>query len=111
MTIGWRRYRILAIASGTIACVVVLLSIALTEPQIVTDPALGSGWECRSGLFVTSCTRVGPAPAATQPASQIAALEKACPLVLDETAKDARSAPFNWSLVSKFFDDRPRARR
>jgi len=44
MTIGWRRYRILAIASGTIACVVVLLSIALTEPQIVTDPALGSGW-------------------------------------------------------------------
>ena len=107
MTIGWRRYRILAIAFGTIACVVVLLSIALTEPQVVTDPALGSGWECRSGLFVTSCTRVEPAPAATQ----TAALEKACPLVLDETAKDARSAPFNWSLVSKFFDDRPRARR
>ena len=107
MTIGWREYRVLAIVFGTIACVVVLLSIALTQPQVVIDPSLGSGWECRSRLFVTSCTRVERAA----PAAGTAALEKTCPLRLDETVRDARSSPFTWSLASKSLDDRPRARR
>jgi hypothetical protein len=107
MTIGWRKLWVFAIASGTIVCAVILLSIALTNPEVVTDSELGSGWECRNGLFVTSCTRVERATLATQ----AAALEKTCPLRLDESAGSARSAPFNWSLASKSLDDRPRARR
>jgi hypothetical protein len=111
MTIGWRKHWVFAIASGTIVCAVVLLSIALTYPEAVTDPGLGSGWECRSRLFVTSCTRVERPLPATRPAVQTAALEKTCPLRLDESAGNARSAPFTWSVTSKPLDDRPRAKR
>jgi hypothetical protein len=109
MTIGWRAYRILAIVSGAIASVAVLLSISLSDPQVVTDPALGSGWECRSGLFVMSCTKIERAAPVAEPGTQIA--DNTCPLRLDETARDARSAAFTWSLASKSLDDRSRARR
>jgi hypothetical protein len=107
MTIGWHRHGILAIVSATIACVVVLLSIMLTSSEVVTDPALGNGWQCRTTLFVESCTRVERAPLA----AQIAVAEKACPLRLDETVRDARSAPFAWTVASNSLDDRPRAKR
>jgi hypothetical protein len=106
MTIGWRKLWVFAIASGTIVCAVFLLSM-LTEPEVVTNPGLGSGWECRSRLFVTSCTRVDRAA----PTTQTAALERMCPLRLDEGAGNARSAPFTWSVVSDSLDDRPRAKR
>ncbi len=106
MTIGWRKLWVFAIASGTIVCAVFLLSM-LTEPEVVTNPGLGSGWECRSRLFVTSCTRVER----TTLAAQTAALERTCPLRLDESAGNARSAPFTWSVVSNSLDDRPRAKR
>ena len=111
MTIGWRTYGILAIVSGTIACLFVLLSIAMTDPPVVTDPALGNGWECRSGLFAMSCTRVEKAAPPAQPGTLTVALENACPLRLDETAEDARSPPFTWSLASKSLNDGSRARR
>jgi hypothetical protein len=107
MTTNWRRRQVFAVVSGTIVVSVVLLSMAMTHPEVVTDPALGGGWQCRRTLFVESCTRVAPAPLA----AQIASLEKSCPLLLDETARDARSPPFTWSLASKSLDDRPRARR
>ena len=108
MTTSWRRRQVFAVVSGTIVVVsIVLLSMAMTHPEVVTNPALGSGWQCRRTLFVESCTRVEQAPLA----AQIASLEKSCPLRLDETARDARSAPFTWSLASKSLDDRPRARR
>jgi len=111
MTIGWRKLWVFAIASGTIVCAVIFLSIALTYPEVVTDPGLGSGWECHNSLFVTSCTRVERATPAASPAAQSAALEKTCPLRLDESAGNARSAPFTWSVVSESLDGRPRTKR
>jgi hypothetical protein len=107
MTTNWRRRQVFAVLSGTVVVSVVLLSMAMTHPEVVTDPALGSGWQCRRTLFFETCTRVGPA----SPTAQIADLEKSCPLRLDETARDARSPAFTWSLASKSLDDRPRARR
>jgi hypothetical protein len=107
MTTSWRRRQVFAVVSGTIIVSVALLTIDLTHPEVVTDPALGSDWQCRRTLFFESCTKVEQA----SPAAQIADLEKSCPLRLDETARDARSPPFSWSLASKLLDDRPRARR
>ena len=107
MTTYWRRRQVFAVISGTIVVSVALLSMALTHPEVVTDPALGSGWQCHRTLFVESCTRVEPAPLA----AQIVRLEKSCPLRLDETARDARSPPFTWSLASKSLDDQSGARR
>lgn len=107
MTTSWRRRQVFAVLSGTIFVSVILLSMAMTHPEVVTNPALGSGWQCRRTLFFESCTRVEQA----SPAAQIADFEKSCPLRLDETARDARSPPFTWSLASKSLDDRPRARR
>jgi hypothetical protein len=107
MAIGWRKHRVLAIASGTIVCTVILLSIALTSSEVVTDPGLGNGWECRSTLFLTSCTKVERTTPVPQSVTRIADLEKICPLRLDERAGNARSAPFTWSVAGKFLDDRP----
>jgi hypothetical protein len=57
------RRKILAIA--TFVGTAVLLSVVVIYPQAVSNPTLGSDWQCRRTLFVTSCTRVEqPAPTA-----------------------------------------------
>jgi hypothetical protein len=39
-----------------------LVSIALSYPKEVADPVLGSEWQCHHTAFLTSCTRMAPAP-------------------------------------------------
>jgi hypothetical protein len=57
------RRKILAIA--TFVGTAVLLSVVVTYPQAVSDPTLGSDWQCHRTLFVTSCTRAEqPVPTA-----------------------------------------------
>ncbi len=43
----------------TLACAVVLGSIAVAYPRTVSNPALGADWQCRKAIFMTTCSRVG----------------------------------------------------
>ena len=55
MTTTWRRHRALRIAFAVLGA---LLWVAFAYPRAVSDPALGSGWQCHRTVFLTSCTRV-----------------------------------------------------
>jgi hypothetical protein len=65
MKAPWRTHQVFAFAAATLACIAVLVSIGLAYSQPVSDPILGSGWECRKIMFLTNCTRVEqPTPTA-----------------------------------------------
>ncbi|MDB5612028.1 MAG: hypothetical protein JWP25_8928 [Bradyrhizobium sp.] len=65
MKAPWRTRQVLALAAATLASVAVLVSIALAYSQPISDPTLGSGWECHQIMFLMSCTRVEqPTPTA-----------------------------------------------
>jgi hypothetical protein len=54
MTTTWQTHRVLGIAFAVLGA---LLSVAFAYPRAVSDPALGSDWQCHRTIFVTSCTR------------------------------------------------------
>ena len=61
MTGPFRNRRLLALAAALVSTVA-LVSIVLSYPQEVADPVLGNQWKCSHTAFLTSCTRLGPAP-------------------------------------------------
>ncbi len=55
----WRTPKALTLIVTTLACAVVLGSIALAYPRTVSNPALGADWQCRRAIFMTTCSRLG----------------------------------------------------
>ena len=65
MKSSWRTRQIFAFAAATLVSVAMLVSIAFAYSHPVSDPTLGTGWECHTIMFLTSCTRVvQPTPTA-----------------------------------------------
>jgi hypothetical protein len=62
MTAPSRNRRRLAWAAVLVSTVA-LVSIVLSYPREVADPVLGAEWKCSQAAFLTSCTRIAPAPA------------------------------------------------
>jgi hypothetical protein len=61
-----RKRGIFAISFAAFAVTAALLSVALGYPRPFTDPDLGSDWQCRRTLFLTSCARVEQATPTAQ---------------------------------------------
>ncbi len=57
MTGLFRNRKALAFITATAACAA-LATVALAYPRSVSQPQLGSGWECSRVAFLTSCTPI-----------------------------------------------------
>jgi hypothetical protein len=54
----WTRKELtLILAMVTFICAVVFLSVSLARPKPSVSAELGAEWQCRTSLFLTSCTR------------------------------------------------------
>ena len=47
----------LGLATVTSVCAAVFLSVSLARPKPSASAELGAEWQCRTSLFLTSCTR------------------------------------------------------
>jgi len=61
MTAQSRKRRLLAFVAVLVSTLA-LVSIVLAYPKEVADPVLGNEWKCSQTAFLTSCTRLAPAP-------------------------------------------------
>ncbi len=61
MTAPSRNRKVLAWAAALVLTAAVV-SVALGYPRNVPDPVLGDEWQCSQAAFLTSCTRIAPAP-------------------------------------------------
>jgi hypothetical protein len=66
MMIAGRKPAVFAISIATLAGIAALLAVTLAYPRAVSDPALGSGWQCRRVMFLTTCARVEQAKPTAQ---------------------------------------------
>jgi hypothetical protein len=54
----WTRKELtLVLAIVTFVCAVVFLSVSLARTKPSASAELGAEWQCRTSLFLTSCTR------------------------------------------------------
>jgi hypothetical protein len=60
-TLRTRKGIVLSTGIVMLACVAALLSAGLTGPKPIADASLGAEWQCKAGLFLTTCTRTAHA--------------------------------------------------
>lgn len=52
-----RKELVLSLMIVTFLCAVIFLSVSLARPKPFPSAKLGSEWQCRKSLLLTSCTR------------------------------------------------------